>query len=159
MNSVFSTDDILNHPERLVEAMRAGLVVTVPDVGPTGYSVVPTTAVVWAGLEDDEELGEMVSLTRDDTGIHNTLFASTKGYASERHGQRIKIAVDPSTQFVAGGKSASMSIHSYGLTGEYVPPALVEQVKRFIELNREALLDYWEGRIATREFLQRIRPN
>jgi hypothetical protein len=151
MSIVIRSSETLS--DQLREDIRAGHVIELPDVG---YSVVPTNAVVWAGVDD--EAGDMVSLTKEDTGIHNTLFASTKGYASERHGPRIKIAVDPSTRFVAGGKSASMSIHSYGLTGEYVSPALVEQVKRFIELNREALLAYWEGEIATREFLRRVRP-
>jgi hypothetical protein len=51
-----------------------------------------------------------------------------------------------------------MSIHDYNIKGEHIPSELADQVKRFIDLNREALLAYWDGRIATREFLRRVKP-
>jgi hypothetical protein len=154
MTSIFSTKDILSHPERLIDAMRTGEIISVPDAG---YSVAPTTAIIWA--DDDDEAGDMVSLTTKRTGIHNTLFASTKGYASERHGPRIKIAIDPAQRNVANaGKSASMALHNYAITGEHMPRALADQVQHFIELNHAALLAYWEGEIATDELFARLRP-
>src|SRR5258708_31697269 len=66
----------------------------------------------------------------------------TKGYAE--HAPRIKIAVDPPHTFNATSKSASMAIHDHSIRGESVAPHIAEQVKQFIDLNREALLDYWD---------------
>ena len=150
-----SAAEIMADPQQLLEAMRAGRVITLSDLD---YTIAPTAIVVLSDDEIDDEDGDMVSLPKEDTGIANTIFASTKGYVSERHGPRIKIAIDPPHRFIAGGKAASMSIHDYSIKGEYVAPELIEQARRFIELNREALLAYWDGQIATREFLQRVKP-
>jgi hypothetical protein len=91
--------------------------------------------------------------------------ASTTRYSPQHQGlrqraarTRINIAVDPPTPLISGGKGASMAIHDYSIRGEYIPPDLVEQAKKFIETNRAALLDYREGRIDTEDFLQRVRP-
>jgi hypothetical protein len=150
-----SAAEIMADPRRLLEDMRAGRVIMLSDLD---YTIAPTAVVMLSDDEIDNEAGDMVSLTKDDTGIDNTLFASTKGYVSERHGPRIKIAVDPPNRFTAGGKAASMSIHDYNIKGEHIPSELADQVKRFIDLNREALLAYWDGQIATREFLRRAKP-
>lgn len=150
-----SAAEIMADPRRLLDDMRAGRVITLSDLD---YTIAPTAIVALSDDEIDNEAGDVVSLTKDDTGIDNTIFASTKGYVSERHGPRIKIAIDPPNRFIAGGKAASMSIHDYSIKGEYVPSELSDQARRFIELNREALLAYWDGQIATREFLQRVRP-
>jgi hypothetical protein len=106
--------------------------------------------------ESDDEDADMVCLPEKRTGIHNTLFASTKSYASERHGPGINIAVDAPDGLNAASAKAFVSIWNDLLTGGYIPPKLVEQCKRFIELNREALIDYWECRVDTTDFLGRI---
>ena len=49
-----------------------------------------------------------------------------------------------------------MSIHDFSVIGAYVPPHIVDQAKRFIELNRELLLDYWEAKIGTKEMINRL---
>jgi hypothetical protein len=154
MNIVVSSSsaEIAADPQRFLEDMRAGHIITLSDLS---YTVAPTAMVT---LEDAGEEGDMASLVKNDTGIENTIFASTKGYVGSRHGPRIKIAIDPPHRLIAGGKSASMSIHDYSVKGEYVAPALADQARKFIELNREALLAYWEGQIATREFLERVKP-
>jgi hypothetical protein len=41
------------------------------------------------------------------------------------------------------------------MAGE-VPAALLKAAQRFIDLNRAALLDYWEYRIDTEELRQRL---
>jgi hypothetical protein len=90
-------------------------------------------------------------LRKDRTGVDNTVFVSTKGYA--RHAPRIKIAIDPPDSLNAAAKTASMAIHA----GAHMAPDLVEQVKRFIEQNRAALLDYWDNKIDTPELIERLR--
>jgi hypothetical protein len=104
----------------------------------------------------DQEVEDMVSLTPQETGVRNTLFVSTKGYA--QHAPRIKIAIDPPDSFSATSKSASMALHDFTVTGEHVPAHIARQAEQFIELNRQVLVDYWELRIATAELLRRIRP-
>jgi hypothetical protein len=110
---------------------------------------------VFAALVD-QEAEDTVSLTPKETGVQNTLFVSTKGYA--QHAPRIKIAIDPPDSFSATSKSASMALHDFKVTGEFVPAHIARQAEQFIELNREVLVDYWECRIATAELLRRIQP-
>jgi hypothetical protein len=104
----------------------------------------------------DTLLEDMVSLTPTETGIENTIFVSTKGYA--QHAPRIKIAIDPPDSFNATSKSASMALHDFQIAGEQVPTHIAKQAREFIVLNRPALLDYWNCEIATAELLRRIRP-
>lgn len=98
----------------------------------------------------------MVSLRSEKTGVENTVFVSTKGYAE--HAPRIKIAVGPPHTFNATSKSASMAIHDYSIRGEFVAPHIVEQAKRFIDLNREVLPDYWDFKIDTAQLIERLKP-
>ncbi|MCC6778819.1 MAG: hypothetical protein IT537_19700 [Hyphomicrobiales bacterium] len=146
-----SAAEIVEDPQRLIDAMRQRLIISVDDLG---YTIAPTSAVALA----ENVIGEaedMVSLRTDRTGVDNTVFVSTKGYG--RHAARIKIAIDPPDSLVATGKNASMTIHDYSISGEHMPPHLVEQAKRFIEANRPVLLDYWEGKIDTHQLFQRLR--
>jgi hypothetical protein len=39
-----------------------------------------------------------------------------------------------------------------------VPPGLLDQARRFIDANRDVLLDYWEYRIDTDELRRRLIP-
>ena len=107
-------------------------------------------------MEADQEAEDAVSLRPEKTGVENTVFVSTKGYAE--HAPRIKIAVDPPHTFNATSKSASMAIHDHSIRGESVAPHIAEQAKRFIDLNREALLDYWEFKIDTAQLIERLKP-
>jgi hypothetical protein len=104
---------------------------------------------------EEEFLGDMASLQKDSTGVDNTIFVSTK--AGARHAARIKIAIDPPDTFNAESKTASMAIHDFSISGAYVPPHIVEQAKRFIDLNREVLLLYWETKIGTKEMINQLK--
>lgn len=104
---------------------------------------------------EEELLGDMASLQKDSTGVDNTIFVSTEAGAGP--GVRIKIAIDPPDSFNAESKTASMAIHDFSIFGAYVPPHIVEQAKRFIEINREVLLLYWEAEIGTKEMIDRLK--
>jgi hypothetical protein len=140
-----SSAEIIADPARFLAEIQAGNVVYVSDLGGTVSLA-----------EADEEAADMVSLRSDRTGVENTIFVSTKGYA--QHAPRIKIAIDPPHTLNAATKSASIAIHDYSIRGEYVPPHIVEQAKRFIERNRATLLDYWECKIDTAELIERLKP-
>src|SRR5262245_42942614 len=107
-------------------------------------------------LIDEQEAEDMVSLTKQETGIANTIFVSPRGYA--QHAARLKIAIAPPDTFDTTTKAASMALHDYSVTGERVPPHLARQAERFIELNRAVLLAYWNNQIGTAELLRRILP-
>ncbi len=145
------SSEIVSDPGRLIREMKAGNTVNIPDMG---YTVVPTgdvrdiARVVVAPYGDyDEAEEDMVSLRTNRTGVDNTIFVSTRGNA--QHAPRIKIAVDPPDSLNASCKSTSMAIHDYSTVGEYLPTPLVEQVKSFIERNREILQRYWNYEIDT----------
>jgi hypothetical protein len=140
-----SSAQIAADPASFLRALREGHAVHVPELG-------GTVALV----EADEEVADMTSLRSEKTGVENTIFVSTKGYA--QHAPRIKIAVDPPDTFNATSKAASMAIHDYSITGEYLAPRIVEQAKRYIDLNRKALLDYWECKIDTDQLIERLKP-
>ena len=140
-----SSAQIAADPASFFNALRAGHAVHVPELG-------GTVALV----EADEEVEDMVSLRSERTGVENTIFVSTKGYAE--HAPGIKIAVDPPHTFNATSKSASMAIHDHSIRGESVAPNIAEQAKQFIDLNREVLLDYWECKIDTAQLIERLKP-
>jgi len=101
-------------------------------------------------LAEMELLEEMTSYRKDATGIDNTIFISPKGQV--RHAPRIKLAIDPPDSINPRAKTASIAIHDGSvIAGESVPAPLLRQVQQFIEINRDALLDYWDYRIDTRQ--------
>jgi len=144
---------LLEEPSLLIDEMRQGRVVHFSD---TGYTLAPSSGITAMGQVNDEA-ADMVSLRFDKTGVENTIFVSTKGYA--QHAARIKIAVDPPDSFDPTSKTASMAISDYKITGEYLPPRIVEQAKQFIEQNREALISYWNFEIDTDELIRRLKAS
>jgi hypothetical protein len=151
---VFTSEaEFLEHPERLVEHMRAKARINIPDLG---YTTAPISEFPYVGEGGDlDEAGDMTSLRKNKTGVDNTMFISTKGYG--QHGPRIKIAIDPPYAFTPEGKTASMAIHDCSVIEAYMPMPLVEQAKKFIEANRDVLLEYWDGKIPTDEMIERLK--
>lgn len=127
-------------PEKIIDALEAA-----------GYTVVPGENAV---LFVDDEEDDMANLTPDQTGVDNTVWVSPRGRA--RHVARIKIAIDPPDALTTDGKSISMAIHDCSTLGD-APSHIVKQAERFIERNRAALLDYWDGRIFTEELFKRLQ--
>ena len=105
-------------------------------------------------LAEKELVEEMVSYRKDVTGIDHTVFISPKGQI--RHSPRLKLAIDPPDTVDPRSKTASIAIAV--VAGEDVPAPLLDQVRRFIDLNRVTLLDYWEYRIDTEQLRRRLKP-
>jgi hypothetical protein len=107
-------------------------------------------------VAEEELLQEMVSYGKNVTGIENTVFISPRGRT--RHAARVKVAIDPPRRIdPQGGKDASVAIADGALVEGDMPPALLKQVQRFVALNRDVLIDYWEYRILTDELQRRLR--
>jgi hypothetical protein len=150
-----SSKEIMANPARLIEAMRAGSIIRIPDLD---YTIVPTTALGELADERAEEelLEEMVSYRKDVTGVENTIFISPKG--NTRHAPRIKIAINPPLSIDPRTKTASVAIVDGTAVAGEVPPWLLDQARRFIDANRDVLLGYWEYRIDTDELRRRLKP-
>jgi hypothetical protein len=105
-------------------------------------------------LAEEEQLEHMVTYRKNVTGVDNTVFISPKVRA--RHAPRIKVAIDPPDSISPSSETASVTIHDSTVVGR-MPPDLVKQVQKFIEINRDVLLDYWEERIDTDELRKRLK--
>lgn len=106
-------------------------------------------------LAEEQLLEESLSFRKDVTGVDNTIFISPKG--NTRHAPRIKLAIDPPDSVDPRGKTASVTIGDATVVAGDVSPRLLEQVRRFVDANREVLLDYWEYRIDTEELRRRLK--
>jgi hypothetical protein len=98
---------------------------------------------------------EMVSYRRNVTGVRNTIFISPKGFT--QHGPRLKVAIEPPDSLNLYGETASISIPAGNVVSGAIDQELLDQVRQFIALNREALLAYWNYEIDTDELRNRLR--
>jgi|SRR6516165_1439488 hypothetical protein len=140
--------------KQLVAAMREGRVLNLHDLG---YVIAPKAAIVELADEvaEEELLEEMVSYRKNVTGIDNTIFISPRG--NTRHAPRLKLAINPPDSVDPRGETASIAIADGTLVAGDAPPGLLEQARRFITANRDALIDYWEYRIDTETLRQRLK--
>ncbi len=98
----------------------------------------------------------MVSYSKKITGIDNTIFISPKGLT--RDAPQIKVAIEPPDSFNPTSVTASVAIDSGQVVAGEVPTAeLRKQIQRFIELNRDVLLDCWHYRINTEQLQERLK--
>ena len=106
--------------------------------------------------DDGELLEEMASFGAGDTGIDNSIFIST---AYPQHAPRIKLAIDPPDSFNPRSVTASIAIESGEVVAGKKPSAkLLKQVKQFLELNHDLLLEYWNCKISTATLAKRLKP-
>jgi len=109
-------------------------------------------------LAERELAGEMVTYRKKKTGVDNTIFISQQGYA--QHDARIKVAIDPPDSINVRSKTVSVAIDSGKVVAgdkAKVSAALQRQVQKFVVLNREALLKYWDASIDTDELAEQLK--
>jgi hypothetical protein len=75
---------------------------------------------------------------------------------NRRHAARIKLAIDPPDNLDPNGVQASVAVHDGNAIGD-ISARLLADAQRFIDLNRQTLIDYWEYRIDGDELRQRLR--
>lgn len=98
---------------------------------------------------------DMANLRPERTGLPFVVFISQKGGA--RHDVRIKLAraakVRPSEMLTIAVRPMPRVIRGDMNSGEF------DLVRRWIELNRDVLIDYWDGVIEfTEDALNAIKP-
>ena len=98
---------------------------------------------------------EMANLYPDDTGLPMTVWVSPRGRA--RHDARVKVCrtpgdnMDPSNLAVVAIRPSPRVVHGPLAQSDFVP------VAAWIELNRDTLLDYWNGTISAAGLVTRLR--
>lgn len=151
-----SLDDIKISIERLlppdiVAAMREEEVVLT--LSPSSH---PEPIVTISDeLAEREQLEHMVTYRKNITGVDNTIFISPG--LRVRHAPRIKVAVDPPDSINPLSEQASVEISTGKVVAGEVSAALLKQLQKFIELNRDVLLEYWDARITTDELQARLK--
>jgi hypothetical protein len=143
-----SAAEIVADPAAFLRALRSGNAEPIPDFN---YQA---AAALADAVTEEEMLGEMASFRKEVTGVDNTIFVSTK--SGVRHGPRIKVAINPSTHVSPSGDTASVTFDGEVAAGK-LSPHVLRQAGRFIELNRQALLDCWEERISTDESRRQLK--
>ena len=97
---------------------------------------------------------EETSFRKNATGINHTIFISAHA-GNAAHGPRVKVAIDPPDSLDPRGNIATVTLDG-AVIGE-IDPQLLRQVLRFMQTNRQVLLDYWLYRIDTDQLRQRLQ--
>lgn len=104
--------------------------------------------------KEEPDFFTMANLFPEDTGLPFVVWISPRGNA--RHDARIKIAsTNRATDFIA---SVGIRPEPHLAAGQ-LPPEHLALAVRWITLNRDVLLAYWDGAIQrTKDVFDRLRP-
>jgi hypothetical protein len=105
--------------------------------------------------ENPDFIFEMANYRQDKTGLPMIIWIEEK--ADRRHGPRLKVAMTHSHKANISD-SVSVSIEGYPQIkagGDLKGPDM-KLVRKFILLNKSALIDYWNGTIDAGDFRDRI---
>jgi hypothetical protein len=107
-------------------------------------------------ISEGEAPYEMVNLAPRMTGLPMTVWASPRGQA--RHDVRLKVNPTHGRQMIIRDAISVAVRPAPRVVGGRLPPADAQAVFRWIAMNEAALVDYWDFRIDTDEFLRRLQP-
>lgn len=97
----------------------------------------------------------MANVFPADSGLPMTVWVRPR--SNERHGARIKVCAAPGPKMLPHD-TVTVSLQPVRVIPRGgLPPADLRAVTDWIELNRAALVDHWEGRISSIEFGRRLR--
>lgn len=106
--------------------------------------------------KDDDFLFEMANYRQTDTGLPMIIWVLEKGKA--QHGPRIKVNATHSRKMdIDTAISVTVDDNPRCVAGGELSRADLKKVRKFIELNKEAILDYWHYRIGGGDFVARIK--
>jgi hypothetical protein len=108
-------------------------------------------------VEDEDEFFEMANLSPALTGLPMVVWISERGRS--RHDVRVKVSLVHGRRLVPT-RMCSVSVRPAVdiVAGGPLPASDLELVGRWIALNREIIVDYWNGRLLTDEAIARLRP-
>lgn len=100
------------------------------------------------------DLYEMANLYPRETGLPVTVWVSPRGRA--RQAARIKVCRAQGNRMVPSDTASVRIEPEPKIVQGTLPPDWFEPVARWVAMNREALLDYWNGTIGTTELSSRL---
>lgn len=104
---------------------------------------------------ETEDLFEMANLYPDTTGLPMTIWVSPRGNA--RHDVRVTVNMTHGEQMnIANTAIVGVRPTPRVITGQ-LSPADAQAVAQWIELNTEALVAYWDGRIDTARMIHQLK--
>jgi hypothetical protein len=103
----------------------------------------------------EEDFFEMADLFPDDTGLPMVVWASERGHA--RHDVWVKVNQSHGTRMLPGNLAVVAVRPVPRLVAGNLSPADLRSVSDWIRLNEAALVDYWEYRISTAQFIRLLR--
>lgn len=108
-----------------------------------------------AGEPDD--LFEMANLSPSLPGLPMIVWISERG--RDRHDVRVKVSLIRGRR-ARPDRTASVSLRSnVGIAaGPELEPGDLAPVREWVELNREAIIAYWNGDLLTDEVIPRLKP-
>jgi hypothetical protein len=117
-----------------------------------GNAVVPEEA----NVAETDELFEMANLFPATTGLPMTVWVSPRGDA--RHDVRIKVNTTHGNQMnIADAAVVGVRPAPHVIAGRLSPDD-ERAVSRWVSLNTDPLVAYWEGQIDTIQLGQRLKP-
>ena len=107
--------------------------------------------------EPAEDLFEMANLSPGLTGLPMVVWISERGGA--RHDARVKVSLVHGRR-ARPDLTTSVSVRPdvRVVAGPALDPHDLALVRRWVELNRDALIAYWDGDLLTDEVIARLRP-
>lgn len=106
------------------------------------------------GLSLEDKSYAMANLSPRMTGVNRHIFVSPR---MGSHDVRIKVSASP-------GKStlpidcAEIGLVVHHVAGALLPAAVMGEFERWVALNLQPLVDYWDGTIDTGELLAALKP-
>ena len=108
------------------------------------------------GEAENEDLFEMANLYPDTTGLPMTVWISPRG--SARHDVRVKVNMTHGNQMSIANTAVVGVRPTPRVIAGQLSPGDTQAVFRWITLNADALIAYWQGSIDTARVIQALKP-
>jgi hypothetical protein len=112
-------------------------------------------------LANDTHLFEMSNLRKQDTGLPINVYVSSGGSVNKQHRPRIKVmrtSADKMNPHETIGIILKKNITLDDVVGyDLISPKTFEAIRRWVHMNYETLVDYWNDEISTVEMIGRIK--
>ena len=107
--------------------------------------------------DETEDLFELANLSPALTGLPMIVWISERGRA--RHDARVKVSLVHGRR-ARPDRTASVSVRPTVevVAGPDVDRRDLELVQRWVELNRDTIIAYWDGDLLTDEVIARLKP-
>jgi hypothetical protein len=107
-------------------------------------------------FDDDRDLFEIANLYPDTTGLPMTVWVSPRGKAC--HDVRVKIKLTHGNQMNIGDTAVVGVRPRPRLIAGQLSPVDTQAVFRWVALNADVLVAYWEGQIDTARMIHALKP-